>query len=162
MNNLLSYLLDACEAVEVQDDRRSPQVIVRDDRSLWSTMPKPQLVEKVRALDRRLGQLNLVISALVRSLVRHELIKPAELSELMKEIDLEDGKQDGQLGERRAHVPEWCPKCQAKIQEDKTYCVFCGARFDEEPSAQSCQSVHNARPGDNPPESSWIGDTGSH
>jgi hypothetical protein len=74
--------------------------------------------------------LNLAVAALVRLCVKQGLVKPAELSALMREIDLEDGQADGQLLERPPKTPEWCPKCEAKTAAGKSYCMFCGERFD--------------------------------
>jgi len=99
------------------------------DLSLWSQRPQTASNDKLGACETRVGQLHLVVAALIRSLVKQGTINPTELSELMKEIDLEDGKADGQLGERGPDVPEWCPTCKARVARSKTFCVFCGRRF---------------------------------
>jgi hypothetical protein len=136
MNTLLNLLIDlegqAAEARAQMSTSSSSHNL-----SLWAGRPRDGQAEGVKALNARIGQLNLVVAAVVRSLVMQGLLKPAELAEAMKEIDLEDGKADGQLGDKVLDTPEHCPKCQAKVAPGRPFCVFCGLRFDglPQPSA---------------------------
>jgi hypothetical protein len=126
--SLLDYLFDEEDGLATNPDL---QITSGPDMSLWSSRPAPNQDANVAALARRVGQLNLVVAALVRHTVKQGIVKPAELSALMREIDLEDGRVDGELNERRPITPEWCPKCQAKTAPNKSYCMFCGHPFDQ-------------------------------
>jgi len=83
-------------------------------------------------VESEVGRLNLVVEALVRLVVRKGLAKPAELAELLAQIDREDGVADGQLKTQRSDVPEWCEDCEARIAPSWTSCAFCGAKYGEE------------------------------
>lgn len=82
-------------------------------------------------LQSEIGRLNLVVEALVRLVVRKGLTKPADLAELLAQIDREDGLEDGQLKTHRTTAPEWCTECEARIAPGWTSCAFCGQRYDE-------------------------------
>lgn len=132
--NLLDFLLIGDVVPDSEPDR---SMSYGPDLSLWANLPRPEAgSEQVDGLSRRVGQLNLAVAGLIRLLVRQGAVKPAELSALMREIDLEDGSADGQLAEPKPRVPEWCPKCEAKTAPRKTYCVFCGERFQQLPGPQ--------------------------
>jgi hypothetical protein len=83
-------------------------------------------------VESEVGRLNLVVEALVRLVVRKGLAKPAELAELLAQIDREDGVEDGQLKTHRSDVPEWCDECEARIAPGWTSCAFCGVNYGEE------------------------------
>jgi len=78
-------------------------------------------------LQSEIGRLNLVVEGLVRLVLNKGLADSTELADLLSEIDLEDGKADGQLNTASAAVPEWCEKCEARIRPGWTSCSFCGA-----------------------------------
>src|SRR5262245_54094624 len=109
--NLLDYLF-----IYDEDSATASRFSVSSgpDMSLWASRPKQNTNDQIEPLTRRVGQLNLAVAALVRLCVKQGLVKPAELSALMREIDLEDGVADGQLLEQKPRTPEWCPKCEAK------------------------------------------------
>ncbi len=90
-----------------------------------------QLQEQCGKLEGHIGQLNLVVEALVRMAISNGTIKPKELAELMHTIDQEDGQQDGQYHNNQHQAPEWCPECEARVPSGKTHCVFCGLRFED-------------------------------
>jgi hypothetical protein len=125
--NILDYFFGAEMVGQFEGQR---PVSSGPDMSLWASRPDTKPATQVEVLTRRVGQLSLAVAALVRLCVKQGLAKPAELSALMREIDLEDGREDGQLNERAPQTPEWCPKCEAKIATGKPYCMFCGQRFD--------------------------------
>lgn len=85
--------------------------------------------EKMAELQAQLGRLNLIAAGLVRALVERQIVTPSELTEIMRQIDLEDGQEDGQLTASTKNVPKWCPQCEARVPPGKTYCVFCGKTF---------------------------------
>src|SRR5262245_607978 len=115
--NLLDYLFDE-GCTDPSDLPATPSS--EPDLSLWANRPGRDLSEPLAALSKRVGQLNLVIAALVRHCVKQGLVKPDELSALMREIDLEDGCADGELNERQPQIPDWCPSCRAKTTPGKT------------------------------------------
>ena len=73
----------------------------------------------------------MLTEALVRLSINQGLAKPRHLAELIREIDLEDGTQDGQL-KNASSVPDWCPEREAKVPPGKAYCVFCGEHFEDD------------------------------
>ena len=98
--------------------------------SLWAGRPQAQLPETVASLEKRLGELNLLVAAVVRMLVKRELLNKTDLAEFMKAIDPEDGKVDGRLGEPVPDSPESCPRCNSRVRPGRTSCVFCGQQFN--------------------------------
>lgn len=128
--SLLPYLFDNTWSQRRDIENLRSKITSTTAQLGTARLTETQLREEVQKLQAGIGQLKLVTEALIRTLVKHGLTKPHDLADLMHEIDLEDGREDGQFDESRIGVPEWCPKCEARIAQDKTYCVFCGERFD--------------------------------
>ena len=130
--SMLVHLFDNdwCQRRDIEDLRS--QVNSANSRMDFAKFTESQFMEKVERLEGRVGQLNLLVSTLTRVVLNRQLVSKPQLVELMRQIDLEDGVEDGQLHEKRPDVPEWCPDCEAKITPGKTLCIFCGKRFDVE------------------------------
>ncbi len=121
-NSTIDSLIDAMSDVPVQIPHGEPGSQLK----LVGGRPSRTDVES------EVGRLNLVVEALVRLVVRKGLAKPAELAELLAQIDREDGVEDGQFKTHRSTVPEWCEECEARIAPGWTSCAFCGASYGED------------------------------
>ncbi len=78
----------------------------------------------------RVGQLHLTVESLLRLMIDKGVITDLDLRCMQQRVDLEDGLADGEYGGDLPPVPDYCPKCEAKITPGKRMCVMCGQRFD--------------------------------
>jgi hypothetical protein len=86
---------------------------------------------RITELENRLNRLSMISMALWKILKKQTPdLTDAQLYELVKEIDLRDGKLDGQ------YIPEAkaCPNCGKMMNPQYTQCLYCGAE-DPEPNA---------------------------
>jgi len=129
--SLINHLFDNEWRQRSDIESLKSQVATAHTQASLTRVSEASTNEQFEHLKARVGKLNLVVEALFRTMTQQGLIKPNEFTELLREIDLEDGELDGQRNEPRPNVPEWCPDCEAKIHPAKTYCMFCGRRFDD-------------------------------
>lgn len=78
----------------------------------------------------RVGQLHLGLESLLRLLIEKGVISDLDVRGMQQRVDLEDGLADGEYCGDRPPVPDYCPKCEARITPGKRMCVMCGHRFD--------------------------------
>lgn len=85
---------------------------------------------RITELENRLNRLSMITMALWETMKKQNPdITDSQLYELVKEIDLRDGKLDGQ------YVPEAkaCPNCGKMMNPQYAQCLYCGAE-DPEPN----------------------------
>lgn len=129
--SLVPYLFDGDWTQHSDVEHLASRLDHLEQRPLIPRLSDGQLQDKCQVLEGRVGQLNLVVEALVRMAVSNGTIKPKELAELMQGIDREDGEEDGQYNELGPQAPQGCPRCEARIPAGMTNCVFCGLRFED-------------------------------
>ena len=129
--SLINHLFDSEWRQRSDIESLKSQVANAHSRVAMARVGEANAAEQIEELNTRVGKLNLVVEALFRTMTQQGLIKPNEFTEMLRAIDLEDGELDGQRNEPRPNVPEWCPDCEAKINPAKTYCMFCGLRFED-------------------------------
>ncbi len=76
-----------------------------------------------QALRMEVSRLMMVVEALRRMLVRKGVMKEREFQQMLMDIDLEDGVQDGMVTERKAQRMK-CPSC-GRVNHRRTHCYFC-------------------------------------
>ncbi len=87
------------------------------------------LERRVGKLTERLGRLELTVEGVYRALESKGHITVEEFRELLVQIDLEDGREDGRIGtDRSARAPK-CPSCSRPINPKRRTCVFCQAEL---------------------------------
>jgi len=78
-------------------------------------------------LTKRINKLQLMNMALVEILVDKIGVTDEEIKLKISEIDLRDGKIDGEIDEKElGEAAKDCPDCDAKICRDFNRCLFCG------------------------------------
>ena len=77
----------------------------------------------------RVGELSLAIESLLRLLKDKGVISDLDLCGMTRQVDLEDGRVDGEYHPGASPVPSHCPKCEARIPSGKRLCQLCGHRF---------------------------------
>lgn len=86
------------------------------------------LRRKVKDVEQKMHRLEIVNQALWE-LARGALgITDAQLEEKIKEIDLRDGIEDGQITE----VPLRCPACGRVSSSRYWKCLYCGMEFEKQ------------------------------
>ena len=78
---------------------------------------------RVSILEWKVNKLTLINMALVELLTAHAGLTEAQLLEKMQEIDLRDGKQDGNLSDT---VPLVCETCGRTYSKRQNHCLYCG------------------------------------
>ncbi len=73
-------------------------------------------------LDERLDRLLLVVESMW-SLMKEHGYTDEQLASRIRQIDAEDGTEDG----RRTLRPTRCPKCNSMVEPGRTTCTYCGA-----------------------------------
>ncbi len=129
--NLLQFLFGGDLSYRLDIEELKAKVASTNAVRAESQLTELYLTKQIEALQTRVGELNLVVEGLLRVLAQNGMLVPEQFAELLKEIDSEDGKHDGQRRASRSDVPERYPKCDARIPSTHTYCQFCGERFDD-------------------------------
>ena len=80
------------------------------------------LVSKVEYLEDNIDRLTLITQALWEILQTKVGIEESELTALIEEIDLRDGKLDGKLSK----TPQKCSKCNQSVSVKTNVCFYCG------------------------------------
>lgn len=87
------------------------------------------LERRVGQLADRLGRLELTVQGVYRVLEEQGSITNEQFRELLVQVDLEDGREDGRVGPDRSERAPKCPSCARPISRKRTSCVFCGAEL---------------------------------
>jgi hypothetical protein len=91
----------------------------------------------------RVGRLHLAVESLLRLLQVKGVITDQDLLRMTRQVDSKDGREDGEFHfnpptvNSDNDIPDYCPKCEAKISTGKRMCVLCGHCFDDESLAMS-------------------------
>ena len=72
----------------------------------------------------------MAVESLLRLMIDKGVITDLEVRGMQQRVDREDGLADGEYCGDLPPVPDYCPKCEAKITPGKRMCVMCGQRFD--------------------------------
>ena len=80
------------------------------------------LVSKIENLENEVNRLTLITQALWEILQSKVGISESELTSLIEEIDLRDGKLDGKLSPE----PKKCIKCNQSVSIKTGVCFYCG------------------------------------
>ncbi len=83
---------------------------------------------RIHDVDERVDRLLLVVQAMW-SLLRDAGLTDEELAARIAELDLADGRADGQARPE----PQVCPDCDSKIPAGFDHCQICGRPVDIEP-----------------------------
>ncbi len=87
-----------------------------------------RLQSEVTELRHRLDRAELAAEAMYRLLQEKGLATSDELRTHIARVDLEDGKEDGLIGEDHAATAPTCPTCARPANfRRRTSCVYCGA-----------------------------------
>lgn len=81
---------------------------------------------KLDRLEQRLNQLELTVHGIYRVLEKEGSINTAQFRELLVQVDLEDGREDGRIGKDRTAKAPKCQLCGKPINKKRDECVFCG------------------------------------
>jgi soluble cytochrome b562 len=86
--------------------------------------------DEVRALRRRVDQLELMVEALFGHLESKGELDREGFAKLMVQIDLADGVEDGKIGEDRSERARKCDECGRPVGRKRSECVYCGAAVE--------------------------------
>lgn len=85
---------------------------------------------ELRELERRIDKLEMVCEGMWRLLQEKAHLTDTELIERIAEIDLEDGRYDGQ---KKTPSFRECSKCGRKNNKSLPSCMYCGELFIAQP-----------------------------
>jgi hypothetical protein len=118
---LLDYLFDS--EYKQRDDIES-----LSEASAGTRSEVGQLQDELVRVRHRLDRTELVAEALARLLEAKGIATMAEVGEYIVRVDLEDGREDGMIGEDRSAKAPACPSCAKPANmRRRTSCVYCGA-----------------------------------
>ena len=80
------------------------------------------LVTRVECLEDNIDRLTLITQALWELLQKKLGIEESELTLLIEEIDLRDGRLDGKISK----TPQKCSKCNQSVSVKTNVCFYCG------------------------------------
>lgn len=84
------------------------------------------LVSKVEHLEDNVDRLTLITQALWELLQAKLHVEESELTSLIEEIDLRDGKLDGKM----TKVAQKCVRCRQSVSVKTGVCFYCGHKHD--------------------------------
>ena len=84
-----------------------------------------RIVRRLERAERRVDRAELIIEALSRILRERALVSEEALRELVVQIDLEDGVEDGRIGQDRSARAPKCSACGRPVNTRRTHCVYC-------------------------------------
>ena len=82
---------------------------------------------QVLELEMKVEKSLMVCEALWEFVKRHHNLQDSDLVELVRKIDLKDGKEDGKVSKTK---PLKCEECGKTIQRGKNKCMYCGHTQD--------------------------------
>jgi len=82
---------------------------------------------EVTYLNQKVERLMMITEALWTILKETTEYTDEDLVEIIREIDLKDGKLDGKVAQE---PPELCPKCKRVLQKNKKNCIYCGSEIE--------------------------------
>ena len=83
----------------------------------------------IAGLRRDIARLDLTIEGIVRVLERRGQLTKQELRDIIVEIDLEDGREDGRIGPDRSAKAPKCDACGRPVNPKRDVCVYCNAEL---------------------------------
>lgn len=87
------------------------------------------LERRVGQLADRVGRLELTVQGVYRVVEQQGFITDEQFRQLLVQVDLEDGREDGRVGPDRSEKAPKCPSCERPINRKRTNCVFCGTEL---------------------------------
>ena len=81
-----------------------------------------QLISKIEYLEDDIDRLTLITQAMWELLREKVGIEESELTALIEEIDLRDGRLDGKI----TKTPQKCSKCTQSVSVKTNVCFYCG------------------------------------
>jgi hypothetical protein len=89
--------------------------------------------EKIEVIKYDIERLLMITEALWTILKKQHGYEDIELTKLVAEIDLRDGKLDGRIA---VSPPQPCPFCGHTLGKKRPFCIYCGQPVPLEPFAR--------------------------
>lgn len=105
----------------------------RDDIEALSAISTEQAIEsgatrrRLEKLSQRVDRNELLNEALFRWFEAEHGLTAERFRELIVQIDLEDGVEDGRIGKDKTKRAPKCPSCARPVSRKRSQCVYCGA-----------------------------------
>lgn len=84
-----------------------------------------RVLRRLERTERRLDRTELLLEAVVRVVRDRNLVSEEAIRELIAQIDLEDGVEDGRIGQDRSARAPKCHSCGRPVNPRRTQCVYC-------------------------------------
>lgn len=84
---------------------------------------------EVAFLKQKVEKLMMITEALWIVLKETTNYTDEDLKEIIREVDMKDGKLDGKVA---AETPGTCPNCGQTLQKNKNICIYCGTEIEIE------------------------------
>lgn len=84
---------------------------------------------EVAFLKQKVEKLMMITEALWIVLKETTNYTDEDLKEIIREVDMKDGKLDGKVA---AEAPGTCPNCGQTLQKNKNICIYCGTEIEIE------------------------------
>ncbi len=81
---------------------------------------------RIKQLEEGVGELALLCKTLMRMLLEKGVCTGQEINALMKQLDLEDGVEDGRVTKTAGKAGGRCPKCDHAVMAARKRCLYCG------------------------------------
>jgi len=86
---------------------------------------------EVQILKAEVERLFLIAEALWTIVRRQQGLEDEDLAELVRAVDLQDGRLDGRKATRPR--PKKCPSCQRVLMRHRPHCIYCGTEVVLDP-----------------------------
>jgi len=104
-----------------------------DVRALQADMAaQPNVASIVRPLQDQVARLEMISKTLLELVVAKGVATQTEVTVLMQQIDLSDGREDGGLFKRVKTKAPKCKRCLRFINPSRTACIYCGEAISAE------------------------------
>ena len=97
----------------------------QDSAIVFSSIHRPQKA-RITELEEGVGELALLCKTLMRMLLEKGVCTGQEINALMKQLDLEDGVEDGRVTKTAGKAGGRCPKCDHAVMAARKRCLYCG------------------------------------
>lgn len=97
-----------------------------DIRALTAEIASSSTPREVKELRVQVNQLQMVCNALAKMLEMKGVATEEELAVLVQQIDLLDGREDGQASDRTMSQAPRCAHCNHFVNPARDACVYCG------------------------------------
>lgn len=116
--------------------RQRRDLLSLQDTTTTTTGTVDRVSSDLIALKHRVDRAELAAEAMFRLMQAKGMLTADELRAEIARVDLEDGREDGAMGEDKSADAPKCPSCARPANfRRRTHCVYCGSALKAPPPA---------------------------